>query len=272
MHLIPISSQSNQSNNPLSRTEKTILTYSSHPRPHSTLRRLRRLLPQPLQNTLIAKHKLPQALHHAKSLVPEVLHRLLDQIHIIPTQPLSITSIEEGVRGVAAWAAKGLEQCGTGVAFNVHGRNVPSVPRVLDALPLHHIDDRVDGAERTRSAAARAAVHEDGSGARRRWCRRRPAVGDAHDGIALFDEPEEVRWVRWGSEVRPVQVLQLGDFADGLEGLFDVGEGEAADRDVCLFGTWTRGVGFVLRGLASRGWVGRASSAYCWSVAVAMDL
>lgn len=45
---------------------------------------LRNLLSQPLQNTLITKHKLFQTLHHAQPLMPKVLNRLLNQIGILP--------------------------------------------------------------------------------------------------------------------------------------------------------------------------------------------
>ena len=56
--------------------------------------------------------------------------------------------------------------------------------------------------------------------------------GGSHDGVALFDEAEEVRSVGGGAKVRPRRVGELRDFADGGERVGGVREGEIADDDV----------------------------------------
>lgn len=44
----------------------------------------------PLQYRLIAEHKLSEALYHAQSLLSEILHRPLDEVHVFIMHPASV--------------------------------------------------------------------------------------------------------------------------------------------------------------------------------------
>lgn len=90
----------------------------------------------------------------------------------------------------------------------------------------------------------------------------------ADDGIALFDEAKEVGGMGWGAEIGPAGVLELGDFAHGLERLFFVAESEAPDDDVGLvavFGFFAVELGVGELG-TSRGALGQL-----WSLSVSVD-
>ena len=107
------------------------------------------------------------------------------------------------------------------------------------ALPFEHVDHGVDGAEGARAAAAGAAVDDDrtgvlhsGGGGRGQRRGFRPLVLVAADDVgAALDEAEDVGWVGGGAEVGPAGVVELGDFAEGVEGGVGVGEGDFADDD-----------------------------------------
>jgi len=180
------------------------------------LRRLRRLRSQPLQNALVAEHKLAQALHHAEALQPEVLDRLLHEVDVVAPQPLRLGGVRAAA-DVAVSAQTGVRRRRT---FDLHGRGVAGRARGVRprALPLQQVEHGVDGAEGAGAAAAGGAVHEDGAReARVAGRRRRPAVRHPHHRVALLHQPQQVRGVRWCTEVGPARVLQLRDFAHWLE-------------------------------------------------------
>jgi len=104
-------------------------------------------------------------------------------------------------------------------------RRGPPVP----PLPLQHIYNAVHGAEGAGATASSAAVHNDRTfaltsgfvGAARVWA----GLVGADNGVAVFDKGKDVGRVGWGTEVGPRGVLELGEFAEGLEGVGGVGQG-----------------------------------------------
>lgn len=157
-------------------------------------------LSNPLCDSLVAKRKLLQALHHAESLASEVLDSGFDEVEVIVEEP---------------WAAEILLPWRGGV--HGHGAAPP-----FTVLALDHVDDRVDRAEGAGASTAGAAMHKDGPdviiflGAHRfgrfGW-RSRSSL----NLIAQIDEGKDLCGIGRSTEVGPGCVLDLGDFADGRE-------------------------------------------------------
>lgn len=164
----------------------------------STLRAaagLAHLRHHPLENTLVAENELAEVLHHARALCSEIVHGLGDQIHVLAVNPRAGAAVIVVV--VAA-----------------------SLGRTHGPLPFQHVQNAVDRAESARASATRTAVHQDGP--LTLWLHivitEISITGRSRNLVALFNQFEEVSWLRSRPKIWPVRVLQLRDLPERLEG------------------------------------------------------
>jgi hypothetical protein len=101
------------------------------------------LLHEPLHDTLVAQHKLPQTLYHAQSLHAEVLHCLSNQVDVVMRDPAAVLY--------------NIILAGLAASVDLHRGGMFVVLRL--PLALEHIQDRVHGAECTSTATAGRAVY-----------------------------------------------------------------------------------------------------------------
>jgi hypothetical protein len=164
------------------------------------------LLNQPFQDTLVTKHELSKALHHAQSLKAEVVHRFSDQVDIVTLDPI-------------------------GFGVHIHPNTVACLP--FQSLSFQHVNNGVDSAECSRPPASGTAMDDNGSLAFRLRFVQGDGVRGGHetsgDLVGLFDDTEQVRWMGWDTKIRPICVLQLGDFPHWLEWETSVGKCELAN-------------------------------------------